>query len=57
MKELAATITEPTMLFAILVALAVFATLYSLAAPFMERGDLDKRMKAVSTEREQMRAR
>lgn len=45
------------MLFAILVALAVFATLYSLAAPFMERGDLDKRMKAVSTEREQMRAR
>ncbi|MFK4768771.1 MULTISPECIES: type II secretion system F family protein [Rhizobiaceae] len=45
------------MIFAVLVALAVFATLYSLAAPFMERGDLDKRMKAVSTEREQMRAR
>ena len=57
MKDLAAAITEPTMIFAILVALAVFATLYSLAAPFMERGDLDKRMKAVSTEREQMRAR
>jgi tight adherence protein C len=57
MKDLAAIITEPTMLFAALVALAVFATLYSLAAPFMERGDLDKRMKAVSTEREQMRAR
>ncbi len=57
MKDLAAAITEPTMLFAILVALAVFATLYSLAAPFMERGDLGKRMKAVSTEREQMRAR
>lgn len=57
MKDLAAAITEPTMVFAVLVALAVFATLYSLAAPFMERGDLDKRMKAVSTEREQMRAR
>jgi tight adherence protein C len=56
-KDLAAAITEPTMIFAVLVALAVFATLYSLAAPFMERGDLDKRMKAVSTEREQMRAR
>jgi tight adherence protein C len=56
-KELAATITEPTTLFAVLVALAVFATLYSLAIPFMERGDLGKRMKAVSTEREQMRAR
>ena len=57
MKDLAAAITEPTMIFAVLVALAVFATLYSLAAPFVERGDLDKRMKAVSTEREQMRAR
>ncbi|MEV4607764.1 type II secretion system F family protein [Neorhizobium sp. LMR1-1-1.1] len=57
MKDLAAAITEPTLIFAVLVALAVFATLYSLAAPFMERGDLDKRMKAVSTEREQMRAR
>lgn len=57
MKDLAVAITEPTMIFAVLVALAVFATLYSLAAPFMERGDLDKRMKAVSTEREQMRAR
>jgi len=56
-KDLAVAITEPTMIFAVLVALAVFATLYSLAAPFMERGDLDKRMKAVSTEREQMRAR
>ncbi len=57
MKELAATITEPTTLFAILVAIAVFATLYSLAVPFMEGGDLGKRMKAVSTEREQLRAR
>jgi tight adherence protein C len=56
-KELAATITEPTTLFALLVAVAVFATLYSLAVPFMERGDLSKRMKAVSTEREQLRAR
>jgi tight adherence protein C len=54
---LATTLTDPTTLLAILVAVAVFATLYTLASPFLERGDLDKRMKAVSTEREQIRAR
>jgi tight adherence protein C len=45
------------MLIAVLVALAVFASFYTLAMPFFERGDLAKRMKAVSTEREQIRAR
>ncbi|WP_105402370.1 MULTISPECIES: type II secretion system F family protein [Neorhizobium] len=54
---LATTLTDPTTLLAILVAVAVFATLYTLASPFLEKGDLDKRMKAVSTEREQIRAR
>ncbi len=57
MKELAATFTDPATLLALLVAVAVFATLYTLAAPFLEKGDLDKRMKAVSTERDQIRAR
>lgn len=57
MKELAVIFTNPTTLFAVFVAIAVFATLYTLAIPFLERGDLDKRMKAVSTEREQIRAR
>jgi tight adherence protein C len=57
MQDLAATITDPPTLFAILVAVAVFATFYSLAVPYMERGDLGKRMKAVSTEREELRAR
>jgi tight adherence protein C len=56
-KELAATFTDPTMLLAILVAIAVFATCYTLASPFLEKGGLDKRMKAVSTEREAIRAR
>jgi tight adherence protein C len=56
-KALAATLTEPTTLLALLVAVAVFATLYTLASPFLEKGDLSKRMKAVSTEREQIRAR
>jgi Flp pilus assembly protein TadC len=56
-KDLATTLTDPATLLALLVAVAVFATLYSLATPFLERGNLDKRMKAVSTEREQIRAR
>jgi tight adherence protein C len=56
-KDLAATLTDPGMLLAVLVAVAVFATLYTLASPLLDRGNLDKRMKAVSTEREQIRAR
>jgi tight adherence protein C len=56
-KDLAATLTDPNMLFALLVAVAVFATCYTLAIPFMEKGTLDKRMKAVSTERDAIRAR
>ncbi|MGK9052098.1 type II secretion system F family protein [Neorhizobium sp. CSC1952] len=57
MKEIAAALTDPATLMAFLVAVAVFATLYTLASPFLEKGNLDKRMKAVSTEREQIRAR
>jgi tight adherence protein C len=56
-SDLAATLTDPSMLVALFVAIAVFATFYTLAIPFFERGDLTKRMKAVSTEREQIRAR
>ncbi|RUM26751.1 type II secretion system F family protein [Rhizobium vallis] len=56
-QDLAATLTNPSMLIALFVAIAVFATLYTIAIPFFERGDLNKRMKAVSTEREQIRAR
>lgn len=56
-SDLAAKLTDPSMLIALLVSIAVFATLYSLAIPYFERGDLEKRMKAVSTERELIRAR
>ncbi len=56
-KDIATTLTDPVLIFAALVALAVFATFYTLASPFLERGDLSKRMKAVSTEREMIRAR
>ncbi|WP_275787797.1 type II secretion system F family protein [Pararhizobium gei] len=48
---------DPNIIVAFLVAVAVLATFYSLAVPFFERGDLEKRMKSVATEREQIRAR
>ncbi len=51
------TLTDPTVIVAFLVSVAVLATFYSLAIPFFERGNLDKRMKSVATEREQIRAR
>ncbi|QND49191.1 type II secretion system F family protein [Rhizobium lusitanum] len=57
MADIAAKLTDPSMILAVFVAIAVFATFYTIAVPFLERGDLNKRMKAVSTEREQIRAR
>ncbi|MBB5576733.1 MULTISPECIES: type II secretion system F family protein [Rhizobium] len=56
-SDLASKLTDPGMILAVFVAIAVFATFYTIAVPFLERGDLNKRMKAVSTEREQIRAR
>ncbi|MDE1993851.1 MAG: type II secretion system F family protein [Rhizobiaceae bacterium] len=57
MTDIASKLTDPSMIMAVFVAIAVFATFYTIAVPFFERGDLSKRMKAVSTEREQIRAR
>lgn len=56
-EELVKSLTNPTMIIALLVALAVFATFYTLVMPYFEKGDLNKRMKAVSTERDQIRSR
>ncbi|MEI2301198.1 type II secretion system F family protein [Ensifer sp. MJa1] len=56
-KDLIATLTDPNVVIAVLVSLAVLATFYSLVVPFFERGDLGKRMKSVASEREQIRAR
>jgi tight adherence protein C len=55
--DLASSLTDPGMLIAVFVAIAVFATFYTIAQPFFERGDLNQRMKAVSVERDQIRAR
>lgn len=57
MTDLASRLTDPATLMALLVALAVFATVYTLIMPMLEGRDLNKRMRAVSTEREQMRSR
>lgn len=48
---------NPTVIVAFLVAVAVFATLYSFIIPFFERSDIDRRRKSVSTERDKIRAR
>lgn len=48
---------EPPVLFSALVALAVFATLFTVLTPILSRNELKSRMKTVALEREQIRAR
>src|SRR3569623_373344 len=55
--DLVTTLTNPTVILAGLVAIAVFATIYSLILPYFDQGGLEKRMKSVTTEREQIRSR
>jgi tight adherence protein C len=55
--DLVTTLTNPTIILAGLVAIAVFATIYSLILPLFDRGGLEKRMRSVTTEREQIRGR
>jgi tight adherence protein C len=55
--DLVTTLTNPTIILAGLVAIAVFATIYSLILPYFDQGGLEKRMKSVTTEREQIRSR
>lgn len=57
MSGLVTTLTNPDVLLPALVAIAVLATFYTIATPYFERGDLDKRMKSVALERDQIRAR
>lgn len=56
-EDLAARLTDPTLVLAILVSISVFATLFTLVGPYLARGDMEKRMRAVSTERDLIRAR
>ncbi|MCY0092961.1 type II secretion system F family protein [Hoeflea sp. J2-29] len=57
MSDIASTLTDPAYLVPLLVAVAVFATLYTIMAPYFERGDLDARMKSAAIERDEIRAR
>ncbi|OJF91510.1 type II secretion system F family protein [Pararhizobium antarcticum] len=56
-EGLISTLTDPNVILAFLVSIAVLGTFYTLAAPMFEKGNLDKRMKSVATERELIRAR
>ncbi|RKE78137.1 type II secretion system F family protein [Rhizobium sp. AG855] len=56
-EDWAAQFVNPALIVALLVALAVFGTFYTLVMPYFEKGDLNKRMRAVSTERDLIRAR
>ena len=51
------TVLKPDFAYAILVALAVGATIVTIALPFMETNVLEERMKSVAIERERVRAR
>ncbi|MEX3011053.1 type II secretion system F family protein [Hoeflea sp. TYP-13] len=51
------TLTDPTFVSAVLVGIAVFATMFTIFMPMFERGDLKSRMKAVAVERDEIRAR
>ncbi len=57
MSKLISSLGNLNTILAVLVTLAVFATLYTLILPFFERKDFAKRMKAVSSERDLIRNR
>ncbi|MEP3437771.1 MAG: type II secretion system F family protein [Hoeflea sp.] len=57
LSDIASSLTDPAYLVPILVSVAVFATLFTLMAPYFERGDLDARMKSAALERDEIRAR
>lgn len=57
MAELLGSLTEPQTLFSILAAVAVFATIITLAMPVLQKDELGSRMKSVAIERDKIRAR
>ena len=57
LSDLISSLTDPAYLFPILISIAVFATLFTVLAPYFERGDLDARMKSAALERDEIRAR
>lgn len=51
------TLTDPSFVLALLVGIAVFATLFTVFMPMLDRGDLKARMRSVALERDEIRAR
>jgi hypothetical protein len=50
-------VLDPQLMTSALIAIATAATIWTLAAPFLEGESLEKRMKAVAIERDRIRAR
>ncbi|MEC9344030.1 MAG: type II secretion system F family protein [Pseudomonadota bacterium] len=57
MLNIAYTILEPATMLAILSAIAVFATIITLAMPILQRDELNARIRSAALERDQIRAR
>ena len=57
MDELLYTLTNPQFLFALFSAVAVAATVFTVAVPLLAKNDLDARKKRMAVERAQIRAR
>ena len=57
MTQLAQLIVDPVNLLTVLIAVVLFATLITLAAPMMQGDTLEKRLKGVATRREELRRR
>jgi tight adherence protein C len=56
-SDIVSSLTDPAYLVPILISIAVFATLYTVLAPYFEGGNLDARMKSAALERDEIRAR
>ena len=57
MLDLALQIFEPAVMLSILAAVAVFATIVTIAMPLLQRDELSVRMRSVVVEREKLRSR
>ncbi len=57
MEDIVATLTSPQFLVSILVAVSVFATLFTLLTPLLGGNELKTRMKTVALERDEIRSR
>ncbi|MCF6321135.1 MAG: type II secretion system F family protein [Rhizobiaceae bacterium] len=56
-SDLAEIVSNPQTMIAIFTAVAVFATILTLASPFLQRDELTNRMKTAALERDKIRAR